>query len=290
MPHNQPPLPGRYIDLLNDFGFKKIFGSEPNKDLLIAFLNEVFRGRKHIADLTYNATEQPGDDVTERSAIFDLTCTGADGEVFIIEMQRAWQPFFKDRALYYTSRLISNQAPKGNLNHWRYELKEVYMVALLEQFRLEGVPEEEYLHHIALCFTDTGKVFYNKLGYTYMELSKFDKQENELAADIDKWLYVLKNISQMDKLPVFLRKPIFEKLFRLAEYANLTKEERTMYDNIVKASWDNQNIIEGAELIGEMKGEKRKALEIAREMKKEGLPLEQIARFTKLSVEEIEQL
>jgi predicted transposase/invertase (TIGR01784 family) len=90
----------------------------------------------------------------------------------------------------------------------------------------------------------------------------------------------------MDKLPVFLRKPIFEKLFRLAEYANLTKEERTMYDNIVKASWDNQNIIEGAE----MKGKREKAIEIARQMKKEGLPLEQIAHFTKLSIAEIEQL
>lgn len=82
--------PGRYIDPLVDFAFKKIFGSEPNKDLLIDFLNKVFRGRKHIADLTYNQNEHQGDGVTEGVAIFDLYCTGNDGESFIID-NAAWQ-------------------------------------------------------------------------------------------------------------------------------------------------------------------------------------------------------
>src|ERR1700748_332079 len=104
MPVNQP----KYIDPLVDFAFKKIFGSEPNKDLLIGFLNEVFRGRKHIVDLVYNKNEHPGEISEEGAAIFDLSCTGDQGEVFIIEVQRAKQGNFKERALFYTSRRISD--------------------------------------------------------------------------------------------------------------------------------------------------------------------------------------
>jgi len=286
MPENKPPSPGRYIDPLVDFAFKKIFGSEPNKDLLIAFLNEVFRGRKYIIDLVYDKNEHPGDLRNEGAAIFDLLCTGKDGEKFLIEVQRGRQGNFKDRALFYTSRLISGQAPKGRREEWAYNLTEVYLVALLEDFTLQIKSGAEYLHDICLCNRDTGEIFYDKLGYIYLELNKFVKSEGELATDLDKWLYVLKHMSRMDKLPVYLRKPIFEKLFNIAEYTNLTKEERNMYDSSLKYKWDNKNVLDTA--VNEAKLEE--AREIAREMKKDGLPIAQISKFTKLSIEEIEKL
>ncbi|EHQ27148.1 Rpn family recombination-promoting nuclease/putative transposase [Mucilaginibacter paludis] len=246
MPQNNTPVTTRYIDPLVDFAFKKIFGSEPNKDLLIAFLNEVFRGRKHIADLIYNKNEHPGDLKDEGAAIFDLLCTGINGEQFLIEVQRGRQGYFKERALFYTSRLISDQAPKGNRKAWGYNLTEVYLIALLEDFTLENGPQQEYLYDICLCNRHTGEIFYDKLGYTYIELVKFVKRENELATDLDRWLYVLKNMSSMDKIPVYLRKPIFEKLFSIAEYSNLSKEEKTMYDSSLKYKWDNQNVLDYA--------------------------------------------
>jgi predicted transposase/invertase (TIGR01784 family) len=306
MPNSNPPVTGKYIDPLVDFAFKKIFGSEPNKDLLIAFLNEVFRGRKYIVDLVYNKNEHPGDLKDEGSAIFDLLCTGDKGERFIIEVQRAKQGYFKERALFYTSRLISDQAPKGKRNAWGYNITEVYLIALLEDFTLEDSPANSYLHDICLCNRDTGEIFYDKLGYTYIELSKFVKTETDLGTDLDKWLYVLKNMSRMEKIPVYLRKPIFEKLFSIAEYTNLTKEEKAMYDSSLKYKWDNKNVLDyavsTAEARGEAKGmekgmekgiEKGKleeSIAIAHEMKKDGLPLAQISKFTKLSVEEIEKL
>jgi predicted transposase/invertase (TIGR01784 family) len=298
MPDNQPLVPGKYIDPLVDFAFKKIFGSEPNKDLLIAFLNEVFSGQKHIVDLTYNKSDHPGDLKDEGGAIFDLLCTGDEGEQFIIEIQRGRQGYFKERALFYTSRLISGQAPKGKRGDWAYNLTGVYMVALLEDFTLEINHSAEYLHVICLCNRDTGEIFYNKLGYTFIELRKFVKTEDNLITDLDKWLYVLKNMSQMDKIPVYLRKPIFEKLFDIAEYTNFTKEEKIMYDSSLKRKWDNKNVLdyalkEGMEIgieKGKLEGKIEEALMIAREMKKDGLPFAQIAKFTKLSIEEIERL
>ena len=293
---------GKYIDPLVDFAFKKIFGSEPNKDLLIAFLNEVFRGRKHIVDLVYNKNEHPGDLKDEGAAIFDLLCTGANDENFLIEVQRGRQGNFKERALFYTSRLISDQAPKGRRSEWAYNLTEVYLVALLEDFTLQISDGKEYLHDICLCNRETGEIFYDKLGYTYIELRKFAKEGAELGTDLDKWLYVLKNMSRMDKIPAYLRKPIFEKLFSIAEYTNLTKEEKTMYDSSMKYKWDNKNVLdyaikEGFEQglekgieKGIEKGKLEEAREIARELKKEGLAIEFIAKTTKLSVEEIEKL
>ncbi|MDB4922101.1 Rpn family recombination-promoting nuclease/putative transposase [Mucilaginibacter sp.] len=294
MSNNRPPAIGRYIDPLVDFAFKKIFGSEPNKDLLIAFLNEVFRGRKHIVDLVYNKNEHHGDLKDEGAAIFDLLCTGDNGEQFLIEVQRGRQGNFKERALFYTSRLISDQAPKGRRSEWAYNLTEVYLVALLEDFTLQISDGKEYLHDICLCNRETGEIFYDKLGYIYLELNKFVKADTELDTDLDKWLYVLKNMSKMDKIPMYLRKPIFEKLFSIAEYTNLTKEEKTMYDSSMKYKWDNKNVLdyaikEGIEK-GKLEGKLEEAKEIALEMKKDGLPFEQISKFTKLTIKEIKKL
>jgi len=286
MPDNKPPAPGRYIDPLVDFAFKKIFGSEPNKDLLIAFLNEVFKGRKHIADLVYNKNEHPGELTNEGAAIFDLLCTGDNGEKFLIEVQRGRQGRFKERALFYTSRLISDQAPKGRRTEWGYDITEVYLVALLEDFTLQGNPPGKYLHNVCLCNIETGEIFYDKLGYTYIELRNFVKTDTELETDLDKWLYFLKNMPGLEKLPVYLRKPIFEKLFNIAEYSNLTKEEKAMYDSSMKYKWDNKNVRD-YEI---QEAEHKKALNIARELKKEGLAIEFIAKTTGLSIEEIEGL
>jgi predicted transposase/invertase (TIGR01784 family) len=197
-----PPITGKYIDPLTDFAFKKIFGSDPNKDLLIAFLNEVFRERKQIADLVYNKNEHHGDLKDEGGAIFDLLCTGDNGDQFLIEVQRGRQERFKERALFYTSQLISGQAPKGNRAKWGYDITEVYLVALLENFILDDSPTGRYLHDICLCNRDNGEIFYDKLGYTYIELRKFVKTDTDLETDLDKWLYFLKNMPRMDRLPV----------------------------------------------------------------------------------------
>jgi predicted transposase/invertase (TIGR01784 family) len=253
-------------------------------------LNEVFRGRKHIVDLVYNKNEHHGDLPGEGAAIFDLLCTGDNGEQFLIEIQRGRQGRFKERALFYTSRLIVDMAPKGRRAEWAYNIPEVYLIALLEDFTLEGNTTDKYLHDICLCNRDTGDIFYDKLGYTYIELRNFVKEDTVLETDLDKWLYFLKNMPRMDRLPAYLRKPIFEKLFSIAEYTNLTKEEKTMYDSSMKYKWDNKNVRDYEIAEAKLEAKLEEAKEIAREMKKDGLPLAQISKFTKLSIEEIEKL
>lgn len=153
---------------------------------------------------------------------------------------------------------------------------------------------DEYLHDICLCNRYTGEIFYDHLGYTFIELSKFVKTETELSSELDNWLFVLKNMSRIDKIPVYLRKPIFEKLFNIAAYSNLTKEEKTMYDSHLKSKWDNKNVLDYAKKEGRIEGIKEGVLEgvkqTAKKMKLKGVEPKFIAEITELSIEEIEKL
>lgn len=254
MKENQPAV-SKFIDPLLDFSFKRIFGTEPNKDLLIALLNGIFRGRKHIVELEYNKNEHVGDTAELGSVIFDLTCTAIDGEVFIIEVQRSGQINLKRRMLYYGSKRIADEAPKGKRKEWDYAIPEVYVIVLMDGFAMPGGGHgDRYLHDICLCNRDTGEVFYDDLGFIYLELRNFAKEESELETDLDGWLYVLKNMSKLNKIPLYLRKPIFEKLFNIAEYSKLTKEEKEMYDASLKRKWDTAGALEYARREGEEKG------------------------------------
>lgn len=296
----------KYIDLSLDFSFKKIFGTEPNKDLLISFLNEVFKGRKHIIDLVYNKNEHHGENKEEASAVFDLLCTGNRGEKFLIEVQHSNPVNFKKRALYYTSRLVSEQAPKGNIREWKYDVTEIYFVAVLEKLEKELSGELRYFHDICLCYRETGEVFYEGLAYIYIDLSKFVKKEAELETGLDIWLYSLKHLSEQDDIPAHLKQTIFEKLYDVANYFNMPKEEQDMYNESLKRKWDQEAVLarkleagleqgreegmkEGREE-GREEGIQEGKLEVALEMKKNGVPLQDIAKYTGLSLPELEKL
>jgi len=285
---------GKYIDPTTDYGFKRIFGEEASKELLIAFLNEIFKGRKIIKDLTYGNTGRVGETEGLRTVIFDLFCTGENGEEFVIEMQTSSHANLKKRMLYYASRLVTDQAEKDEDKKWNYDINEVYVIVLMDGFSMPGEGENaSFLHRVSLCNEGTGKVFYDGFGFIYIELSNFKKGEDELESDLDRWLYILKNMSDMDALPAYLRKPIFEKLFKIAEYGKLNKEERKMYNLSLKRKWDMTAALEDAMEKG-VKKEREKAeadkLRFALNFKKEGVPVGSISKILSLSPEEIERL
>ena len=136
---------GKYICAYTDFGFKRLFGSELNKDILISFLNSFLNLKDKIVDLSYLSLEQLGDLVTDREAIFDVYCKTSDDAYIIVEMQNASQNYFKDRSIFYSSFATRNQAPKGVLD---YQLKAVYTIGILN-FVLEK-DSEPYRHEVVL--------------------------------------------------------------------------------------------------------------------------------------------
>ena len=291
----------RYISLLTDFGFKRIFGTAPNKDLLINFLNSLFDGRKVIKSLKYSNSEHAGDIYTERKAIFDVYCESMDGEKFIVEMQNASQKYLKDRTLYYSTFPIREQAPKGDA--WDYKLNPIYTIALVNyDMKEEAFDNQEISHQVQLCDTATKRVFFDKLELIYVEVAKFSKSEDELVTLYDKWLYALKNLSTLSERPASLRDKIFDRLFQVAEIAKFTPVELREYEDSLKTYRDLKNSLDTAEekgraeglekgrAEGRAEGQAEKTIEIARKMKSKGFSVADISEMIGLTEEEIEAL
>src|SRR5574344_640637 len=260
----------RYISLLTDFGFKRIFGTKPNKDLLINFLNSLFDGFQVIKDVKYLNSEHVGDVFAERKAIFDVYCENERGEKFIVEMQNAYQTYFKDRSLFYSTFPIREQAPKGK--DWDFKLNYVYTVALLNfDMNEEAFEKEKIRHSVQLCDTATHKVFYDKLEFIYVEIAKFNKSLEELESLYDKWLYALKNLYKLTQRPKELCDKVFDRLFEEAEISKFTQQELREYEASKKAYRDIKNSVDTAKRQGIAEGMLQRSLEIARKMLAKGM-------------------
>ena len=274
----------RYINPYTDFGFKKLFGTEMNKELLISFLNALFNGKENIKDIRYLPSERFGI-YGNRRAIFDVYCENGNGDNFIVEMQNAYQQFYKDRSVFYSTFPIQDQARLGD--EWNYELKKVYTVGILNFEFKEDEYSKDCLHHeVKLLDTTDHHVFYDKLTYIYLEMPKFNKTEDELVTMFDKWLFVLKNLSRLLERPKALQEKVFTKLFEAAEIARFTPEERRGYEDSVKVYRDINNIVATAKK--DVRIEEKRAT--AKRMKAKGYPMEDIAEMTELSIAEIEKL
>lgn len=275
-------LQDRYINPFTDFGFKKLFGSEPNKDLLIDFLNQVLPVKHKIKDLTYARTEQLGNSETDRKAIFDLYCVGENGERFIVEMQKAKQYFFKDRGVYYSSFPIQEQARKGD---WNYQLSAVYLVGILDFTFSEDEVEKDVRHEVQLK-DQKCRVFYDKLTYIYLEMPNFSKAESDLQSNFDKWMYVLQQLPYLQNRPQALQDRVFQKLFETAEIAKFTPDEKNKYEESLKYYRDLKNVVDTS--FDEGKAERN--IEIARQMKEKGMDVNLISEITGLAVDMIEKM
>lgn len=287
----------KYINPFTDYGFKKLFGEEPNKDLLRDFLNELLKEEQgEIVALTYLKSEHLSSSELDRKAIFDLYCENEKGEKFIVELQKTKQNFFKDRSVYYSTFPIREQAKRAD---WNYELKAVYTVAILDfVFDEDKHQKDKYRYDVKLTDTETQKVFYEKLTYIYLEMPKFSKSVEELETRFDKWLYVIRNLNRLDRIPDKLKERIFEKVFEAAEIAKFTPEQVRSYEDSLKYYRDLKNSLdtafeegkeEGMEE-GRREGEKQKQIEIAKKSLALGIDPKTISSITGLSLDEIRQL
>lgn len=280
----------KYINPFTDFGFKKLFGTEPNKDLLIDFLNEVVLPKQRkISDLTYNKNEYLGGTEFDRKAIFDLYCIGSNNERFIVEMQKAKQNYFKDRSVFYASFPIQEQAKRGN---WDFNLSEVFTVGILDFVFSDDKADsinKEVRHEVQLK-DQKCQVFYDKLTFIYLEMPNFTKTEEELETAYDKWLYVLKNLPNLTNRPHKLQEKIFERLFETAEIAKFSPQEKEQYEDSLKVYRDLKNVIDTSYDDGKNDGRNDEKKSIALNMLNEGMSIDLISKMTGLSEEEIKNV
>jgi len=284
----------KYLNPYTDFGFKKLFGEEANKDLLADFLNQLLPPHHQIAELHFRNSEQLPDIPLERKAIlvlsvaeaFEIHCISTTGERFIVEMQKAKMNFFKDRSVYYATLPIREQAKKGD---WWFKLAPVYFIAILDFVYDEQEEMRKFRRDISLRDQD-GELFFDKLHFKFLQMPLFNKQEHELETHFEKWIYFLKNLENFDHIPAILNEPIFQKAFKTAELANLNQEQYENYEKNLIDYWSAKAVLETAIEQGREEGAQQKALEIARALKHSGLPAMQIAAATGLPTDTIERL
>ncbi|MBT9317887.1 Rpn family recombination-promoting nuclease/putative transposase [Leptothoe spongobia] len=287
-------LPDKYIDLLTDFGFKRVFGTEPNKVLLIDFLNTLLPEYHQIQDVTFKNPEFLGNSLEDRKAIFDIYCQADSGEKFIVEMQKAKQNFFKDRSVYYAIFPIQEQSRKGV---WDFNLTAVYTVGVLD-FVFDDHKDDSDLLHVVELKNQRCEVFYDKLKFIYIELPKFTKTLDQLDTHFDKWLFLFKHLAQFDEPPVPLQEDVFNQLFEVAEIANFSPVEQDSYQaslkyyrdmhNVVDTSWQEGKKAGLAE--GLMQGKEEGIQQVAKQMKAAGISPQDIATFTGLNIDVINGL
>ena len=311
----------RYVNPYTDFGFKKLFGTELNKELLISLLNALFdrsaqqspnEPRQVVKDLKYLPTEKL-EAFGMRRAVFDVYCEGENGEKFIVEMQKASQDFFRDRSVFYSAFPIIEQGKAGA--DWDFHLNNVYTIGILNfVFPGDEYDKDCFHHEVKLMDVEDKHVFYDKLTYVYLEMPKFKKTEDELVSMYDKWLFVLKNLTRLMERPVALQERVFTRLFEQAEIARFTPDETRIYEESLKHYRDMRNVVNSAERRGREEGReegrkegrregleegRREGLEEGRKdakyeaaakMKAKGFASADIAEITGLTTEEIESI
>ncbi len=248
-------LTDHYVNFFTDYGFKRLFGEEPHKDLLRDFLNALLHDEQgEIVDITYLKDEQLGRTPVDRKAIFDLYCENDRGEKFIVELQKAKQNFFKDRSVFYSTFPIQQQAKRGD---WDFRLNAVYTIGILDfVFDEDKKDNDKYRYDIKLQDIVTHEVFYDKLTFIYLEMPKFNKGLDQLATHFDKWLYAIKHLDRLDRVPDALREQVFERFFEVAKIANFTREELQSYEDSLKYYRDMKNSFDTAWEDGRKEGRK----------------------------------
>jgi predicted transposase/invertase (TIGR01784 family) len=221
----------KFINPFTDIGFKRIFGQEVSKPVLLAFLNSLLEGERMIVDLKFLDKEQLGISDGDRSLIYDVYCETDTGEHVIVEMQYKYQPYFKERSIYYTARSIVEQGERGN--EWRYNIEAVYLVAFLN-FKISDI-SPDFRTDVALMDMERHTVFSDKVRLVYLQLPYFTKEADDCDTIFEKIIYTLKHMDILERMPWMAQNAVFQRLSEIAEVASLTKEERIKYDAGLKA-------------------------------------------------------
>jgi len=291
-------MTSKYLNPYTDFGFKKLFGEEASKDLLVDFLNQLLPQQHQIAELSFKNPEKAPATAKERRAIFDIYCQNAGGERFIVEMQKAKVKFFKDRSLFYSTFPIKEQAQKGG---WAFKLMPFYFIAILDFIYDEKEEAAKFRRDVCLKDQD-GEIFYDKLHFKFLQMPLFTKQEHELESHFDKWIYFLKNLENFDHIPAILNEPIFQKGFEIAELAQLKPKQFETYQKSLLDYWEVKNVMdtsyeegkqEGFEVgfvEGKQEGFVEAMMQVAKTMKNKQIAIDVIMVATGLSEAEIDAL
>jgi predicted transposase/invertase (TIGR01784 family) len=293
----------KFLDPKNDVSFKRIFGTEKNKDILIHFINDILdlKGNNKIEDVTFLSPIQDPEIASKKQSIVDVLCKDANGVQLIVEMQVAPTKGFEKRAQYYASKAYSRQLNKGQELDGKYHnLKEVIFIAIADCILF---PEKKsYKSDHVVLDKDTYEHDLKDFYFTFIELPKFKKDNiDQLSNMVEKWSFFFKHAdetSEEDLQKLIGSDLVIQRAYDELNQFNWTEPELIAYEQEIKRMMDNVAALdyqidkakkEGREE-GIEKGREEEKIEIAKAMLSKNKPLEEIAEFTGLSLDEIEQL
>ena len=272
----------RYINPFTDWGFKRLFGQEFSKELLISFLNDLLVGELHVKDITFMDKEQLPETKDKRGIINGVYCETDNGKRFIVEMQNRWRPSFMDRSICYACRSILEQVEKSKTEEQgAYEFLPVYTICFMNYMPRKN-EVTKFKTDIILTDKDTNELASDKLRFIYLSLPLFKKKAEECETDFEKWIYVLKHMEALSRMPFTAQKDIFRKLEKYADIHHLNKKENEAYQNSLWIARDYAGVLEGVRI--------ETNEETARNFLAMGLSPELVAQGTGLPIEKVIKL
>nr|WP_253307347.1 Rpn family recombination-promoting nuclease/putative transposase [Rickettsia endosymbiont of Ceutorhynchus assimilis] len=297
----------KFLDPKNDVSFKRIFGTEKNKDILIHFLNDIlgFTGKNEINDIEFLSTIQDPDIAAKKQSIVDVLCRDSKGAQYICEMQVAKTKGFEKRAQYYAAKAYSRQADKGDQYH---NLKEIIFIAIADCVLFPNKSEYKSKHTIR--DEDTNEHDLKDFYFIFIELPKFPKnKEDQLENIVEKWVYFFRyadETSEEELEKIIGSDVIIKKAYEELNRFNWSEKEFIAYEQEIKRILDEQAVLaqklddatekgreEGREKgiqIGHEKGRKEREIEVAKNLLKAGVSIDIIAQTTGLTVNEVKDL
>lgn len=285
----------KYADLLNDDVFKLVFGQESSKDVMIEFLNQVIADRT-IVDLEFIDKEMHPVERDLKGSVYDMFCRTDDGSRIIVEVQRRKQPFYPERAIYYSTFQIQRQVEAGAEY---YDFLPVYVVNIMNFTMDENADSSEVKSVYRLYEETTHSLLTDRVTFIFLELEKFKKTIDELDGNVLEGMYFcFKNMPILAERPEILRHKVFEKIFEVTELLNMDKVTRSKVLGNMTTERDLRNqmryatetaIAEGlAQGMAQGKAEGR--AEIIRMMGAKGMTATEISKIVEIDVAEIEEL
>lgn len=285
----------KYADLLDDEVFKLVFGRESTKDVMIEFLNQVIPDRR-ITDLDFIDKEMHPVERDLKGTVYDMSCKTDDGSRIIVEVQRRKQPFYPERALYYSTFQIQRQVEAGAED---YDFLPVYVVSILN-FKMDcNLNNDEVKTVYRLHEEDSNNLLTDRVTFIFLELAKFHKTMEELDGSILEGIYFcFKNMPSLERKPDILSHEVFTKMFEFSELYNMDQLTRNKVLNRMTTERDLRNqmayarkvAIEEGHAEGRAEGRAEEQRVIAKRFLQMGLTIEQVMQGTGLTKEQIEEL
>ena len=298
----------KFISLLSDYGFKVAFADESNSLFLRKALQALIQSKRRIRHVQILRNEFSGITKDSRGGVFDLLCIDEKNRTFIVEMQLGYYRYFIQRAKFYAFQRFNTMVEKGN---YQFDnLHQIYCIGFLAK----GIfPKSTEYYHFGRLMNQKGEELDDQITHIIVEIDKFDKAETEIRSNLDKLIYVMKNLENIegaDQLPKFLTEDWIEQAMKKLDKSKMTAEQRMHYEMMMAknasiiAMMQEEKRKMAEEVIEEVTGKvteeitekvteevtEKVTLKMAKEMKDNGEPIEKIIKYTNLTSEEIKNL